>query len=754
MSNAYETVLQQANIRDVLSNYGIAVNGNKCLCPFHDDKNPSMYIDNKRNIVKCFSCGEGGNAISFIKKYENKINNNSTFSTADAVKKAAEICHINVDLTNLKSEDNKKSEMYDNEQKEILESNSYFATLFNYDLSTTDGEECVEYLHSRGISDEIAKNMKLGFSAERNFGGVINEKAQISALTDTRIRNRLIIPIADEYGNIVAFSGRTIHGEEPKYLLTQETKVFHKSEILFNYSNAKSQSYGKELFIVEGFMDVIGSKKLGIDNVVALMGTAITSKHIELLKKLKCELVLALDNDEAGKRAMLKQIPILLQEGFRVSVIDISKVGNYKDFGDIGNTNIKASQIIAFKESALQFLIENKYLESNKTSSIQKAYFAMRKDGLIKNKGDEVQFIEIAMQHNPTFSKEDYYNLIHPSEIEKPKKDGFTELRDKLLTEYFFNCFKEYVSKYKGERVETAFIQKNNRLLSKKCYELFINNPNKYIKDLCINVSDVIKDTLKNDKEYLEFKEKEYFPYEKAFNNVTYFTDKGYAKIVLNDEQKNLIVRKFNSDQENYKVNLEDCVEEIYIINSLRKESLFSKATTKSKMYSEIIIPEKLKNHRFAVYPYSSLFSPEHFPYVDAKFKTADGKNYKDILIFSDIERELHLTNANLLINQKSEKIEKNLISKDNISIHDQFAYVNVNDGYIKINVKNLKQHDSENYELKCPLSFKFSLYSKENKFQKQLTVPEINAQVKKIQDRKQHEESIKKNNDFEIEKE
>ena len=110
MSNAYETVLQQANIRDVLSNYGIAVHGNKCLCPFHDDKNPSMYIDNKRNIVKCFSCGEGGNAISFIKKYENKINNNPTFSTADAVKKAAEICHINVDLTNLKSEDNKKSE--------------------------------------------------------------------------------------------------------------------------------------------------------------------------------------------------------------------------------------------------------------------------------------------------------------------------------------------------------------------------------------------------------------------------------------------------------------------------------------------------------------------------------------------------------------------------------------------------------------------------------------------------------------------
>ena len=80
MSNAYETVLQQANIRDVLSNYGIAAHGNKCLCPFHDDKNPSMYIDNKRNIVKCFSCGEGGNAISFIKKYENKINNNPTFS--------------------------------------------------------------------------------------------------------------------------------------------------------------------------------------------------------------------------------------------------------------------------------------------------------------------------------------------------------------------------------------------------------------------------------------------------------------------------------------------------------------------------------------------------------------------------------------------------------------------------------------------------------------------------------------------------
>lgn len=754
MPNAYETVIQQANIRDILSYYNIDSHGSECLCPFHNDNHPSMHIDSRRNIVKCFSCGEGGNAISFIKKYENKVKGNYSFSTIDAIKKAAEICNIEVDASNLKSLDNKESK-YTDSQKKMLEDNAYFAKLFNYNLSTANGKQCVEYLQSRKIPSDIIKEMQLGFSDEANFKSSILERFKKVGITDSRMKNRLMIPIADERGNIVAFSGRALHGEEPKYLLIPETEVFHKSDILFNLDKAKRDSYQKEIYIVEGFMDVIGAKKMGINNTVALMGTAITSSHIELLKKLKCDITLALDNDDAGKRAMINQIPALLNEGFNVSVIDISKIGNYKDFGDVGNAEILShDKISSYKVSAIQYLMENKYLLSNRTTDIRKAYEDMKADGLIKNKSDEIVFIDIAMLHNPNFTKDEYYDLIHPVEIEKPKKDGFTGLRDKLLMDYFLTEIGKYVSSFSGERVIREYLKKHQREISVSLYSEFIKDPNKYIKDLSIDFSDVIMEYLQKDEEYKKFKENEYFPYEKSFKDITVFSEKGYAKLKLNENQKELLIQKFNENSKDMN-SVINGVEELYVLNSLtRLNDIFPKTNDNCTFYIENILRQNLIRNQFGIFPYNMAFDKGNINYIDSKYKTADGTDYKSVLLFWDMKHELHLTNDNIVKNEP--KRSTNEIVKENIIINGKFAHILIDNGYIKVNKKNLKISDNLNYELKCPSTYKFSIYSNKNKFVKQVSPAEIAILAKQYLDKNlQHSENnLKKKNDLDIDKE
>lgn len=746
MSDPYKTVIQQADIRNILSYYNIDVHGNKCLCPFHNDTNPSMHIDSKRNIVKCFSCGEGGNAISFIKKYENKVNGNASFSTTDAIKKAAEICNIEVDLSNIKSVDNKDSK-YNDSQKKLLEENTFLAKLFNYNLSTASGKECVNYLNSREIPSEIVNKMQLGFLDELNFTGSLLERLNTVGITDSRMKNRLMIPIADEKGNIVAFSGRALHGEEPKYLLIPETEVFHKSDILFNLDKAKRDSYQKEIYIVEGFMDVIGAKKMGINNTVALMGTAITSSHIELLKKLKCDITLALDNDDAGKRAMINQIPTLLNEGFNVSVIDISKIGNYKDFGDVGNTEILShDKISSYKVSALQYLMENKYLLSDRATDIRKAYDDMKADGLIKNKSDEIVFIDIAMLHNQKFTKDEYYDLIHPVEIEKPRKDQYTALRDMAVSNLFVEKYKSFMSSFSGEKSVKMYL---NQLSHSEQYLLteFLKSPNKYINNLEIDFPSVIMEVLNNDKQYLQFKS-QFFPYEKSFNNITLFSDKGSTKIVLNENQKDLLIKKFNANPQNLDV-VNSKVEELYVLNSLDVvDSLFPKTNENCKRYIEMFLNLNLIENKFAIFSYNLAFDKENFKYIDSRFKTSDGNDYKSILLFWDSEHELHLTNDNLVKNR--EKKSTNEINKKNVIIRDKFANVLINDGYIKINKKNLIINDNQNYELRCPDTYKFSLYSNNNKFVKQVSPNEIEKLVKQYM-AKSIENNLKKKNDLDV---
>ena len=372
MSDVYEDILNSSNIQTILEHYGLKVTKNKCNCPFHNDTHPSMSIHSGKGIAKCFVCGSGGNAISFIQKYENEINHNQ-ISFKDAMQKAIDIQGLNITIPSNNTpltEEQQRVQRLNNILKDAITISEN-----NLKVNNVDCQNALKYLKNRNLSTEIISQFHIGFNVGTNNVmnnllskyslddlievGIVKESS--NGYTDVFI-NRITIPIFDSNGNAVGFGARAINDSiKPKYLNTKETEIFNKSNVLFNYHRAKSYARNDELIIVEGYMDVISAKAMKIDNVVGSMGTALTKEHIDLIKKLKCEVTLCLDNDNAGKEAMIRIIPELLKAKLKVNVLDVAKLGNYKDFGDLQMANITREQVYQTKISAFTFLLKYKY---------------------------------------------------------------------------------------------------------------------------------------------------------------------------------------------------------------------------------------------------------------------------------------------------------------------------------------------------------------------------------------------------------
>ena len=333
----YDEILSSSSIVNVLEYYGLKVTKNKCTCPFHNDTHPSMMVNTSKGIAKCFACGSGGNAISFIKKYETEINHNA-ISTVEAMQKAIDIQHLNIVIpqknTLTLTEEQKKQKKLSNILKDAI-------TICENNLKnkSNDGERTIDYLKERNLSTQIINNFHIGFNPTYdNITNNLLSKYNLKDLIEVGITketkneyidifsHRIMIPIFDQYGNPVGFGARVLGDAKPKYINTMATTLFNKSELLFNYHKAKSFARDYEMIVVEGYMDVISANAMGFANTVGIMGTALTKEQIELLKKLKCEITLSLDNDEAGKNAMIRVIPELLNEGLEVNVLDISKL--------------------------------------------------------------------------------------------------------------------------------------------------------------------------------------------------------------------------------------------------------------------------------------------------------------------------------------------------------------------------------------------------------------------------------------------
>ncbi len=311
----------------------------RCICPFHDDHDPSMQINVAQNSFHCFVDHTYGDPIDFVEKYEH-------ISKIEALKKVCQICSIPLpeDLASKKSFVPQIEVQYKRELEALRELGLFYQTY----LSSNDGLACREYLEKRKIPQDAIDHFQLGYAPKdpslaiqalrnRGFEIPVLEKAGILANSSEwkdRFSNRLMYPIFDDFGHLVGFSGRKIREEDPlgKYINYPATPLFNKGEILYHYHIAKNTCRkDRFLYVVEGFNDVIAFQRAGIDSCVGTMGTALTKENLKSLKRLNVEVRLCLDKDEPGQIAEENCLPLLRNEGIPFMVVRPFKGGKDAD---------------------------------------------------------------------------------------------------------------------------------------------------------------------------------------------------------------------------------------------------------------------------------------------------------------------------------------------------------------------------------------------------------------------------------------
>lgn len=688
MSDVYNEILNNSNIQTILEYYGLKIIKNKCICPFHNDSHPSMSIHPSKGIAKCFSCGASGNAISFIQKYENEINHNPiTFK--QAMQKSIEIQGLNIIIpennnTQL-TEEQKRNQKLNNILKDAITISEN-----NLKINNLECQKALKYLQDRKLSTETIKSFHIGFNPYHNTitnellnKYNIDDLIKIGLIKDTNnnyidvFNNRITIPIFDSNGNPVGFGARVIDNTKPKYLNTKETELFNKSNLLFNYHKAKYYARNDEIILVEGYMDVISSKEMKMDNVVGIMGTAITKEQIDLIKKLKCEVTLCLDNDLAGKNAMIRIIPELLKENLKVNVLDISKLGNYKDFGDLQMANITSEKVYQTKISAFTFLLQYKYIEDKELSveNIYSIYKKMLKDRLIKDSKDILIFREYINNHS-NYSNEEIDRIIDPTKI---KENRVNRYKDVFFYYYIIGLIKNYANKHQ-DNILLKYIE-SDKLDSNTLMKSLDNG--EFLKDdnLTINISSYIRNYIFNSKEYKDFQNDKVFILDRLLNNIKSFDSKGNKiDINLTLEQKNLVIKQYNESFDNniksYIENNPDEFEEIFIANSHEQFSnLFPKSY--EKLIKDQSISRFKNEHVMEAVRYGFAYSDDMKSVMSREFVNND--KFKTLLVFNNSKNILGLTADNIKITnnevkkeieiEKDSKVEKEKNKKDSWSI-------------------------------------------------------------------------------------
>lgn len=307
------------NIADLISQYvALSRNGKNYLglCPFHSEKTPSFNVNAEKGFYHCFGCGKSGDVIEFLKEYKQ-------IGFVDAVKELADFAGIQIDF-------GEKSEDKQNPNAPLYEINNQAARLYNTLLmSTTLGEQARHYLEERGIDADTIKYFNIGLAPEeedfiyQNLSSKFEEDVLVNSglfhYSNRKVfdafTNRIMFPITNEYGQTIGFSGRKWQENDSakaKYVNTSVTAIFDKSFELWNLDRAKpSITKQREVYLMEGFMDVIAAYKAGITNVVASMGTALTEKHVRRLKSFAKNFVLVYDGDSAGQNAIYKALELI-----------------------------------------------------------------------------------------------------------------------------------------------------------------------------------------------------------------------------------------------------------------------------------------------------------------------------------------------------------------------------------------------------------------------------------------------------------
>lgn len=320
--NSIENLKNIVDIADVVGSYiPLKKSGANfvCVCPFHNDKHPSMSISPSKGIYHCFSCKAGGDAIKFVMEYEK-------LGYVEAIEKLASIYNVSLEYTSSKNEPKI--------DKKILENlNLHYKTLLY------KNHEALNYLKSRSITDAIIEKWELGWAAgSQNTLNLLQneniepkEALEVGAIKQNEsgyyasFINRITFPIYNHLGRLVGFGGRTISDNPAKYINSPQSQIFDKSKIFYGYDKAKSEIYrSHSIVICEGYMDCIMLHAAGINNAVAVLGTALTQKHIPLIQRGDIKVTLSFDSDSAGINAAFKSARLLMEHQIDGKVVLIS----------------------------------------------------------------------------------------------------------------------------------------------------------------------------------------------------------------------------------------------------------------------------------------------------------------------------------------------------------------------------------------------------------------------------------------------
>ena len=546
-----DEVRQTNDIVDIISQYvHLRRSGRNFfgLCPFHNEKSPSFSVSPDKQIFHCFGCGVGGNVFTFLTKIEG-------INFIEAVQTLAE--RSNIQLPTLENRgDSLKEEL----KAKVYKVNEFAANYYHENLYKPESKIAQEYIKKRKLTNETLKLFQIGFSGKFNElynalkkqgfeereileSGLVNKNDNGKYID--RYRNRLMFPICDVRGRVIAFGGRVLDDSKPKYINSPENIVYSKGRHLFGLNVAKKSDV-KKILIVEGYMDVISLHQRGVKNVVASLGTAMTQQQGWLLRKSSEQIILSFDSDEAGLSAKMRALDILQNMGCDIRILQMEGAKDPDEY------------IIKYGSARFQSLIE-------KALSVVEFKVKILKRNLdLNNTNDKIKFLnEIAKlisKIDNTIEKEVYieriaksYNISKEAIYAEVNKLSYATAKGQKILEKS----KPVISHKKVEKnkVSEAIVKKENTILS-----LLLMGD--------LNVFQIIKQNIKvedfKDSLNQQIAKKLYEEFEKGNSNINGILDN------LEEEEQNRITMIMADDYEIKDV--EKAIDDI--IQSYEKEKL------------------------------------------------------------------------------------------------------------------------------------------------------------------------------------
>ncbi len=484
------------------------------VCPFHDDTSPSLCVSAEKQIYTCFSCHATGNIFSFIMDYEH-------INFVETLKYLGEKAGIDTNNIHIKSTNNKYQKYYD----------IYDFTLkyFQNNLQSEVGIAAKKYLAERKIDETIIKEFQIGLSLKnkddltkvltvKNYDLVDLNKIGLSNDSHDIYSNRIMFPLYDINGKVVAFSGRLYNDDKNnKYVNTKETPIFKKGECLYHYHIAKEEArIKKNVIIMEGFMDVIRASTIGIKNTIALMGTALTKEQIKLIKRLSNNIILCLDGDEPGRKASLNIGNIFLKENIEVKIITLPN----DDDPDSFILKEGKESFLAYLENALNFgdykikaMRENVNFNSveetsNYINSVIEEISSI--DDPIRT---EIILKKLAKDFNIGYNTLEKKFLNLRGELQKTTQPRISKLKEKVQKNKYQKAVEQIIYFMLTNEWVITEVTRTNLLITEENYRILI-------REICYYYETFGKVTIADMITYLNDKEKPLITLKEIINNI------------------------------------------------------------------------------------------------------------------------------------------------------------------------------------------------------------------------------------------